>query len=265
MSHNTYTRVGGNWTDGVDTLTEADLESFEAKMFKSVNGDDGGTWAPAAPIVIGGSGIRLAGAFHLFDSTCLVTCDGGIDLQGALNVNSGGSVSINNGATFAVYDKVLLASRSITRGQPFSPRFTAGEFDTPTGSVEVLKVLSVNPVLCTFPLELPHGSVLTQVRISILPAGGHVGLPVTMPRLRVLKIDSTGGTTVVGSATDTSATVPFYEAQHYVALSGLSHTVDRAYRYVAEYRNEGGGFGINLLVFGHEATFTLTSMDVAGA
>lgn len=64
MAHFTYTKPSGNWTDGVDTITEASLESFEQKMFKSINGDEGGTWSPSSEIEILGSGLK-AGKLRL--------------------------------------------------------------------------------------------------------------------------------------------------------------------------------------------------------
>lgn len=115
--HFSYTRPGGNWTDGVDALTEIDLESFEAKMFKAINGDEGGSWAPSAAIVIGGSGITFQGANHNIDNGATITMEalGTIESAGlikvdgataeirvggaggAINVNAGGAININTG------------------------------------------------------------------------------------------------------------------------------------------------------------------------
>lgn len=61
MSHFNYTKPAGVWTDGVDNLDATALASFEAKMFKAVNGDEGGSWAPSSAIAIGGSGLEVSG------------------------------------------------------------------------------------------------------------------------------------------------------------------------------------------------------------
>ncbi len=116
MAHHSYTRVGGNWTDGVDTLTAADLEDFEQKIFESINGDEGGTWAPSGTVVIGGSGVDLQGANHVLSGT--LTVDGDIQLDGVLEVGSGlGSITFGGTA-----GRPLLGSRLLYRTS-FSPFF----------------------------------------------------------------------------------------------------------------------------------------------
>jgi len=59
MAHFDYTKPGGDWTNGTDTIDATDLEDFEQKSFKAVNGDEGGTWTPSSPINLLGSGVQL--------------------------------------------------------------------------------------------------------------------------------------------------------------------------------------------------------------
>ena len=58
------------------------------QVFKAINGDEGGTWAPSSFITIGGSGIKLTGVGHQIAS------------GGRLNVLSGGEVRLQNGSIF---------------------------------------------------------------------------------------------------------------------------------------------------------------------
>lgn len=63
MAHNAYIRNGVGSGAWVTVVTDDEFELFDARQFQSINGDLGGTWAPSSPIVIGGSGIDIEGAF----------------------------------------------------------------------------------------------------------------------------------------------------------------------------------------------------------
>jgi len=56
MAHNTRTRA--DWITGA-IPTEAEFDDLDQKTFTAINGDAGGTWAPAAAIIIGGLGVRM--------------------------------------------------------------------------------------------------------------------------------------------------------------------------------------------------------------
>lgn len=64
MSQFDYARPGGAW--GNDVAPGAgDYQRWDVTQSKAVNGDDGGAYAPAAPIVIGGQGVTTSAG-----STC---------------------------------------------------------------------------------------------------------------------------------------------------------------------------------------------------
>lgn len=56
MSHFALTR--STWVSGT-ALFAAELASIDSKTFKAINGDEGGTWAPSSPIVVGGAGMTI--------------------------------------------------------------------------------------------------------------------------------------------------------------------------------------------------------------
>lgn len=65
--HFAYTRAAGVWIAGT-VVQAAEGADLDAKTYKAINGDDGGAWAPAAPIEISGAGLQLQGAdLNLFD------------------------------------------------------------------------------------------------------------------------------------------------------------------------------------------------------
>lgn len=69
------------------------------------------------------------------------------------------------------------------------------------------------------PFSAP-ATTLSGMRVRIIPAGGHgANLPATMPTLTVAYIDDSGGSNVIGTVTDASATVAAYEAPHNLSLT----------------------------------------------
>jgi len=111
MSHGTRIRPDvAAWAVGT-VVDPAEFDALDEGQFVSINGDDGGTWAPSAAISIGGSGLELTGAGHLVAEGGTLTIKGTlatsasfvprrISLNGAtgdLDVNSGGDLNIRAG------------------------------------------------------------------------------------------------------------------------------------------------------------------------
>ena len=71
MAHFDRVKPGG-WVLN-EVLDHALMNDLDTNMSKALNGDEGGTWAPSAEIVIGGSGLRL---------TTLLRAFGGLSVQG---------------------------------------------------------------------------------------------------------------------------------------------------------------------------------------
>ena len=56
MAHNSRTRP--DWITGA-IPTEAEFDDLDQKTFEALNGDQGGTWAPASRIHLGGAGLQM--------------------------------------------------------------------------------------------------------------------------------------------------------------------------------------------------------------
>lgn len=84
MAHFVRTQSDATWISGY-TPPGSDFQSLDQKTFKAVNGDEGGTWAPSSPIIIGGQGQQLAGHNHL------------VLAGGRLSVQSGGGIDMGGG------------------------------------------------------------------------------------------------------------------------------------------------------------------------
>jgi hypothetical protein len=110
MAHNTRVRADATaWIAGPVLNTEFD--ALDAGQYKSINGDDGGTWAPAIPITIGGSGLTLIGPTSIADLRnshvqsgwhFYVDSGGNIAVNGTITINASGDLSIASSGTATV-------------------------------------------------------------------------------------------------------------------------------------------------------------------
>jgi hypothetical protein len=104
VAHNPRVRADLTaWTAAIP-LEPSELDALDEGQFAAINGDDGGTWAPANPIVIGGAGIEFTGAVPVGEDlsvpgTITVPSGGAIDVEsgGNVNVESGGNVNVAGG------------------------------------------------------------------------------------------------------------------------------------------------------------------------
>jgi hypothetical protein len=222
MAHNA--RIRAVWNNGT-ALLNTELDAFDAAQFAAVNGDGGGTYAPAAQLIIGGSGVSLTGT------------------------NSFANMTLTGTA------KPLLASRAIVRYQP-GYGVTDNGTGAPTGGTWIYvtggavagiwRQNVINTAELYIPLNPVHGDTLQIVTVRYLGSAAHgAGAPPgTMPTLRIYRADmSTGAQTQIGSTgTDASGTIAAYELLHDITCSAIAHVVDRTVnRYYALLRGETGG------------------------
>jgi len=119
MAHNSYIKPGGVWPF-FTLVTQAIMEAIDAGIYKAINGDDGGTWAPAAAITIGGAGLNVTGpctiaegdivipngktltiengGTFLTEAGSVTTLNGDATLSAELSVESGGSIVLRSGS-----------------------------------------------------------------------------------------------------------------------------------------------------------------------
>ena len=86
MSHNAYTSgrdgTAAGWPTNV-AVTPAEFAWFAKGIFESINGDQGGTWAPAAAIIIGGAGVQFATVATSFYG---INCTGDAEFHGQTSI-----------------------------------------------------------------------------------------------------------------------------------------------------------------------------------
>src|SRR6185295_1774025 len=107
MGHGVRLRPIGFWIDG-SVVDPAEFEAIDTSLFKAINGDDGGTWAPSSQLVIGGSGLQVGGTgFYTnvdatFDTGTTVWFKGTERIEGSLQIDSGGNCAVVTGGLIAI-------------------------------------------------------------------------------------------------------------------------------------------------------------------
>lgn len=263
-------------------LTPETANYWRVAISQAIDGSGGGTYTPTVPIIIGGAqGLRIGsgGVLTILSGGTVSVPSGGtvsaaagstVTLTGTNTLNGTNTVSGTttiSGATTADNftmsgtNKVKLASRSITRVQPFHFRTSDTTVWNINDAGNGIQLLDSAVTLLT-PVRPPHGVVLTGATLYIQPAA-HGALPATMPQFSVRSVSATGGQSILGTATDSSANVAAYNAAHTISISGLSHTVDRTtLRYFVRVVGEGGAnFAANLIVAQVALTYTITEYD----
>lgn len=142
MSHNTRVRADyAAWAIGTG-VSAAEFEKFDDNLFKAINGDDGGTWAPSAPIALGGEGMRFIGAMLSVDAdgTFEIHCDalfsGASQFTGLTSFTSGLAVSGTGSATFGVpvvANGTVTCNGNVTVGNAGTDTLTVNSAETHNG------------------------------------------------------------------------------------------------------------------------------------
>jgi hypothetical protein len=270
--HFVRVRASGFWTL-LSVVDPAEFELLDEQLSMAINGDEGGSWAPSAPIIIGGDGLEVTGPFEAADAVSVVVTSSLTIALGAqltlvgnqvvssaaivqwssgsfLNVSSGATFSMAGTATisgtFTVSSNVILSgSAKVTTAVARTYPRVATLFRTPSsakwaaptagGEAYPLRVAQAQtitpgsrPDALFYLLETPDGSTLVSVSVHLTGGPSHGGLPSTPPKMSIYEYDAVAGTTtLVTFAFDASASVGAYEADHTIAISGLTELVDR--------------------------------------
>ena len=93
MAHNNYLKSGGIWSL-FSLLTSGLMSTLDKTLYKTINGDEGGVWAPhlpgssiPTPIVIGGDGLQVLGPFLATDAEITITPGKFLTVDAGANLN----------------------------------------------------------------------------------------------------------------------------------------------------------------------------------
>lgn len=223
MAHFTQTQAIGTWITGYVPPT-ADWQSLDAKALASINGDDGGTYAPSSVISIGGQLVSITGPTVVTGAGCPAASPGTLTTGGVSRFTLGDTTDFQDlasghsgstrvlvtglaagacaaasslavpGAWLAsyVYPTVpLFRNRTYMAAQLLAPYFS---FATAYGGGVQ------QDIWC--PLRVHHGATLTSVSVTFRVSQPHANVPTTMPKIRVVRTDYRGGRTTLTTSTD---------------------------------------------------------------
>lgn len=254
MSHFTRTQTTSTWTvsgaGGYVTL-QNDWQSLADKVFKTVNGDKGGTWAPSSPIVVNSSGM-------------LVSSQAVINFGGKLKTTSGARFVLGNGEYPKLSTSHVGRTRTIRQSLldcQSSPRYHWGSAADYIGSIQTIACTIVTSSgleqpKCAIPLRVHDGARMTSATLIFRIPTERTQIPKAMPRMRFIRVDKDGRIESLQSATqgtdvDGYSSQPLVksggewfnngEAQSWTVQFDQNHTIDTSlYMYYAQIIEEVG-------------------------
>lgn len=114
MAHNAYIRGSiGAWATGTQ-VSQAEFWQMDQYVYGAINGDAGGTWAPAAAITLGGTAGLVLGAGNPLTVGGLLSANGGTNTNAlnAVSVTVTGDTAL--GSSFS--DSLTVASTATFNG-----------------------------------------------------------------------------------------------------------------------------------------------------
>lgn len=180
MAHFVRTQPDGTWVSGYvvqpDDFKDA-TRGLDVKTFKAINGDDGGTWTPSAPIIIGGFGLRVTGPLLVSNSGVIQTVSG-----------SGARITLGDGD----YPQLAIGhtGRSFTRANGSECAFsTLPMIVTGSGGATSTALGQIFTIPIT---QLHDGSTVTTVTFNFKVGTTHPSVPAILPRMRVVRMSANG-------------------------------------------------------------------------
>lgn len=253
----TFSRVKPSGWALNEKLTSAQANALDidhANALDKVGGD-----TLTGPIVVTGTTIDIDATSELFiDGELFIRGGGNFQIASGVNISIGsdaqflltvevaGLLTASAGVLLTGGRNVTLNSRSITRvmfGNVQDDKWDA--IAPPSWAASAAAQAAPGTYLLQFELKVPHGAVLTSVTVRLTGDGLHSTAPLTLPRLTVYSLDTSGNLVSLGALTDTSASPggspTAYDVMHSITVSGLSVTIDRTTkRYVASLSPEAG-------------------------
>jgi len=196
-------------------------------------------------VIDSGGGINAYG-------TIIVQLSANIDVEdgGDIEIKSGGDVNLQSGGHLHVADPTNIIVTSYTRNFYLTPLGGAADglynFDvTSAYGTNIGWIQGAGPGAGDhFQVGLQgisRRAVVTAVVMHCKAAGGHAGLPTTMPEISFGQENvTTGVITNIGSQVDTSATTGVYQSYHAVAITPLTQSLYTSNPYVVSVKGESG-------------------------
>jgi hypothetical protein len=205
MARRPYVYLAGNlstWAKGF-VPTPAALRNLDQYSSEMVNGDDGGTWAPTSPIVIGPHGTPTV---TLGNASCALSGDietvkGNqldlvLDAKAGLVLQGGNPPAFQSSRTrsatvgFTSFNETLVSPLEVLAYYTLDPR-TLGV------KMVVASPTALIAVSASLPVRAQHrNATIDSVDFRVLLSGEQLTLPATMPRFRIIRVRAGAVTTL---------------------------------------------------------------------
>ena len=227
MSAFVRTQIDAVWIDGY-VLQPSDLLDLGSKVHRQINGDKGGTWAPAAAITFTGSGFRVTGPTKIAYGGSLYVASGAVVLgvgdwptfatghalrSRRIVTNFADHISLVNdvvdaGALLDDNDDLIVSSAYdilddyntwvTTMAEGLGVRaFAAAIQKTGVGLLRRAPPLALS-------LRVQDASTLDRATVTFRVPTQRTSIPETMPSVRIVRFDAEGNMAVLKSTTPDS-------------------------------------------------------------
>lgn len=191
MAHFTRTQSNATWTTGNYITLVTDWADLSRKLFKSINGVRGGTWAPLVRIVFGGSGFKVSGLTKIGHGGQIKTT------VGARVVVSGSNyphlANGHAGNTRKIATSTIGRQSSIRYHWLLNTKYQAIQSIACTLIRTGINLVDeVEQPRFNLPLRVHNGGRLTMATLYYRIFKERTALPVKTPRVRIVRVDSVG-------------------------------------------------------------------------
>lgn len=201
MAHNTRLRPAN---DAWANILPSELAALDALVASGINADDGGTYAPLTPIVIGNG----SPAGIVVDGPTVIARGGSVTTTSDPSALTAPTVQLLDGdwpeldPSNIFRTSVIQIPFALACGLPemaWNVRLETGAFQAYAPSFDASDGFGMRPARAYLRLRGHQGATLTKITVFFRVGAKHVSLPTTMPSFRVLRIDQNGAAVAMTS------------------------------------------------------------------
>jgi hypothetical protein len=213
-----------------EMMTSAEANIIDANQSYAVDGHAGGSYNPSAPIIIAGGKLQLE------------PIAGDIEFDEPFTEHAASSIV----RVYPVHDFLIG-----TRFSVYTTAIALQQTDVASAG-SASKVFNMRPAIGT----------LTEFSVQLMGAGGHAGLPGTMPSMTlVAEVPGVSSTTIIATTFDTDPADPAaYQVLHSITKIGLSVAIVPGTLYRLILTGETGvNSAVDLKFYSFTTTMTVTA------
>jgi hypothetical protein len=189
MAHLVRTQPDSVWVRGYLTLG-TDLKAIDQNTFVAINGDAGGSWTPAANLVVGGAGMICAGPWQLSGVATTIDTDA---VTAPLTFGKGTADDV-----FAVASTSYTLTQVLIEAYPLITEQAAVRFSSFNGAPGIGAALNagiytaVKGARFLVPLRTYGNAMLQTATLHFTVGESHAAVPQTLPLMRIIALDTSG-------------------------------------------------------------------------